>query len=271
MRIEIDGLRLNYELRGQGKPLALIHGLGGDLTSWQPFVPALAQRFQVLTWDVRGHGQSDKPDQEYTPGLWAQDLSLLLRKLGIAQAYVLGISMGGVIAQRFALDYPDMTEALIVVSTSSEVGERASQAWEAQAQLVEREGLEALAARQRANYSPAYAQAHAQEMAEAAQRLLRNDPKAYVRAIRAIARYNFTPELSRIRCPTLILQGEDDTLTPPGGSVIMHRHIAGSRLVFIKGCGHAIPSEQPQLFLQHVLEFLEEVERGKGVSAASDT
>lgn len=234
MRIKIDGVHLNYELAGQGKTLVLIHGLRSSLASWRPFIPALAEHYQVLVWDVRGHGQSDKPDEEYTVSLWAQDLSLLLHKLDIAKAYVLGISMGGVLAQRFTLDYPDMVEALILASTSSEVGERATRAWEAQAEQLEREG-----------------QGQPDELT-----------RAGIRAIRAIARYNFTPELSRIRCPTLILQGENDTLTPPGGSVIMHRNIPGSQLVFLQ-CGHAIPSEQPQLFVQHVLGFLKRVEEGK--------
>jgi len=260
MRIQINDVALNCELAGKGRTLTLIHGLGGDLSRWAAFVPVLAEGYRVLTWDVRGFGQSDKPDEGYTPGQWAHDLSLLLGKLGIEKSYVLGISMGGVIAQRFALDYPQVVEALILVSTSSEVGERAAQAWEAQAAVLEQEGWDALAARRELAYAPAFAQAHPEILAEDAERIARNDPKAYVRATRGIGCYNFTPELHRISCPTLILQGEADVLTPPGGSVIMHRNIPGSELVLLKDCGHSIPIEQPQEFLRLLLGFLERVE-----------
>jgi len=161
MRIKIDGIHLNYELAGQGRTLVLIHGLRSSLASWGPLIPPLAEYYQVLAWDVRGHGQSDKPDEEYTVSQWAQDLSLLLHKLAITKAYVLGISMGGVIAQRFALDYPGVVEALILASTSSEVGERATRAWEAQAEQLARES-----------------QGQPDELT-----------KAGIRSIRAIARY----------------------------------------------------------------------------------
>ncbi|MFQ5934222.1 MAG: alpha/beta fold hydrolase, partial [Dehalococcoidia bacterium] len=198
----------------------------------------------------------------YTPTLLAQDLHHLLAKLNIDKVYLLGHSMGGVIAQRFALDYPDPVEALILVATSSEVGPKATAGWEDRIRLVEEKGMEGMVTFGQRVYTPEFAAAHSDVVEERTKRLLANDPKAYVKATRAISKYNYTGELARIKCPTLILQGEEDVLTPPGGSVIMHRNIPGSELKMYKGCGHMVPSEKEGEFVSDILNFLKGVETG---------
>ena len=84
MRIKVNGIFINHELTGSGKTLVLIHGLGGNNQTWETQVPILSQQYQVLTWDVRGHGQSDKPEGDYSAELFASDLAALLRTLGLS-------------------------------------------------------------------------------------------------------------------------------------------------------------------------------------------
>ena len=256
MRTKINGVSLNYEITGEGRTLVLTHGIGGSLGSWSNVAPRLAGSFQVLTWDVRGFGDSDKPDEEYSPELFAGDLHLRLEKLNIDKVALLGHSMGGVIAQRFVLDYPDSVEALILEATSSEVGPKAVAGWDQRIRAIEEGGMERVAASGGRAFAPSFAAAHP-ELIEQRQRLtVRNDPRAYIRAVRAISHYNYTSELSRIECPTLILQGDLDLVTPPGGSVIMSRNIPGSQLKIYEDCGHVVHIEKEPEFVTDLLQFL---------------
>jgi 3-oxoadipate enol-lactonase len=252
----IDGLQFHYERDGQGTDLVLIHGLGGSLHDWDPFIPELSRSHRVLRCDVRGFGQSDKPAGPYTPQLFAQDLSGLVRALGISKTHVAGISMGGVVAQRFALDYPEMVASLTLISTSSEVGEAAQKAWEKTATVIERRGFSSNTEFAQRIFAPNFVKNFPQEVQVMAERTATNDPRAYAAAARAIGSYNWTRELGQIQAPTLILQGREDVLTPPGGSIKLSRGIPRSRLLMIPDCGHVVPLEKPQLFQQTLLAFL---------------
>ena len=259
MQIDVGGSAINYAISGEGPALVLTHGLGGSLEAWQPLAKALGDRYRVLSWDVRGFGQSDRSGP-LSPEIWARDLDGLLDALTIDEAVVAGISMGGVIAQRFALDFLERTRGLVLMSTSSEVGEAGRRGWERRAALVEREGMRALmevSGGPSISYSKSYAESHVAEIQQAAEATAaRNDPACYAAACRAVSDYSYTEELARITCPTLILQGLEDGLTPPGGSVIMSRRISGSRLEMIEGCGHRIPAEQPDVLVELLSDFL---------------
>jgi 3-oxoadipate enol-lactonase/4-carboxymuconolactone decarboxylase len=163
--------------------------------------------------------------------------------------------MGGVIAQRFALDFPRMVDGLILLSTSSEVGPQATEFWEKSASGVEERGFSQSQVSQR-GFAPKYMAEHQADVEAMAARQALNDPKSWAASARAVSAYNWTADLERVTAPTLILQGLDDVLTPPGGSVIMSRRIPKSRLLMIKECGHGIPLEQPEVYQQAVLAFL---------------
>ncbi len=196
------------------------------------------------------------------PETWASDLTAVLDEVGADGAVIGGISMGGVVSQRFALDFPERTRALILISTSSEVNERAAAGWNVRADVVERDGLaKALAPTGPAlSYGKEYRERHAADIAEAARLTIeRNDAACYAAACRAVSDIDYTADLATINRPTLILQGLEDALTPPGGSVIMSRRIPGSRLVMLENCGHAIPTERPDEFHTEVEAFLAEV------------
>jgi 3-oxoadipate enol-lactonase len=256
----IDGLRCHYTQDGQGADLVLIHGLGGSLHDWDACVPAFSRHQQVLRVDVRGFGDSDKPPGPYSPQLFARDLAGLLRTLQVTNVHVAGISMGGVVAQRLALDFPELVRSLVLISTSSEVGERARAAWEKMAAVIEQRGFPPGTDFAERIFAPGFVKVHPEAVQDMAARTAANDPRAYAAAARAIGAYNWTADLGRIRAPTLILQGVDDALTPPGGSVLMSRGIPRSRLLLIPDCGHVVPVEKPDLFTQTLLAFLAGVE-----------
>jgi 3-oxoadipate enol-lactonase len=128
---------------------------------------------------VRGFGQSDKPAGPYTPHLFAHDLAGLICALGISKAHVAGISMGGVIAQRFTLDYPELVSSLTLISTSSEVSEAAQKAWEKTASIIEQRGFSSnLEAAQRV-FAPSFAKNSPHAVQVMAERTATNDPRAY--------------------------------------------------------------------------------------------
>ncbi len=254
---EVNGTRLAYRLAGEGpKVVVLTHGLGSDLEFWSPHVEALAKHHRVLRWDLRGAGRSATPVGPYSAALFAQDLAALLDRLEVEEAHLVGHSGGGVVSQRFALDFPARTRSLVLVSTSSEVGEKAARAWHRLADLVEQRGFGSEGAAEARGFSPLFAADHPEIVAEVGRRTRANDPEAYAATARAFGSYDWTAELGAIRAPTLIVQGLEDTLTPPGGSVILSRRIPRSRLLMVPGAGHTLPLEMPSFLVAVVLAFL---------------
>jgi 3-oxoadipate enol-lactonase len=254
-RVSVGDVTLNYEQEGDGTDLVLIHGLGDDLRFWDADAPIFGRHHRVLRLDVRGFGASDKPAGPYSTSLFARDLEAVFAACGVVTAHVLGISMGGVIAQRIALDYPLRVRSLVLVSTSSEVGEKSISAWRRLAGVVERHGLDARSADASRAFAPGFAARHPEVVAESGRRTAANDPRAYAAAVRAVSDYNWTAELSRLTVPTLILQGLEDQLTPPGGAVRMSRALPHARLLMITEAGHNLPIEQPEVFHASVLAF----------------
>jgi len=255
MRVAAGEIALNYELEGSGTTLVLTHGLGDTLHFWDNVTPALAAHHAVLRWDVRGFGLSDKPAGPYTPALLAADLAALLDALAIADAHVAGLSMGGVIAQRLALDHPTRVRSLILVSTSSEVGPRGTANWQRLADSIEQRGFGSGARDASRAFSPRFCAAHPEIVAAAGAQTANNDPAAYAAAARAMSDYHWTADLPELRVPVLILQGLADQLTPPGGSVKMQRALPASRLLMVPDTGHSLSIEQPDLFSAALLAF----------------
>ena len=263
MYTTVDGLRFHYTLEGQGTDLILIHGLGGSVHDWDVIAPLLAQHHRVLRWDVRGFGESDKPAGPYSAQLFARDLAGLCHTVGVSRAHVAGISMGGVIAQRLALDSPELVRSLTLMSTSSEVGEQAQKAWLKMAESIEQRGFSANPEFAARIFTPGFAQANREQVKAMAERTAANNPHAYAAAARAIGTYNWTAELNRICVPTLILQGREDVLTPPGGSVKLSRGITHSRLLMLSECGHAMTMEKAEVVTNALLAFVAGVEFGQ--------
>lgn len=216
--VNANGIRQHYELNGEGpRTIAWIHGVGASLEYWREDLPKFPG-FRHLTYDVRGMGESEGSDGPVSLELWAQDLAALMDALDIPRAIIAGSSMGGAITQRFGIDFPGKTEGLVLLSTSSRVGPAAAAGWLKRAGETERNGNPRLAAAQR-----------------------------------AVASYHMDEGLKSIAVPTLILVGDSDATTPPGGSVIMSRCIPHAELEIYPGVGHAPLHEEP-----HAVERLQE-------------
>src|SRR5436309_9763091 len=191
MHAELTDIALHYDLRGTGAQLVVLtHGLGSDLEYWTPHVDALAAHHRVLRWDLRGAGGSGKPPGPYDVALFARDLAALLDHLGEPAAHLVGHSGGGVVSQRFALDLPARTRSLVLVSTSSQVGAQATEAWERLADAIERRGFGPPGAADARGFTPAFAAAHPEVVAEVGRRMRDGDPMAYAASARAFAGYD---------------------------------------------------------------------------------
>ena len=259
-QVEIDGVQIHYDERGDG-PLAYVycHGLGSNSAGFvAEDLDWYGERFRTVAWDQRGLGQSG-PAGKYSLPRYAADLAELLDRLGIERAIVHGVSWGGVLVQRFALDFPERCVALVLDSTSSEVNLGASENWYVRGEMA-RLGPEAVAGRE---LTPAFA-GHATVTSGATAESPAVKPEhldSYVAQSRATAglrEHPMTPYLGQIECPTLIVAGGADQVAGAGGSVVISRQIAGSRLEILDGVGHGVYREGRERYRELLLEFLEE-------------
>jgi pimeloyl-ACP methyl ester carboxylesterase len=265
-RIQINGVHLYYESHGSGFPLVLAYGLGGNTGMWAGQIEAFSRQYRLILWDPRGHGQSDSPPQpeQYGLSISAEDLRGLLEHLRIDSAYIGGQSMGGGIAARFAVTYPDQVAALLIIDSASASGLPMSAATRAMrektVELAEIQSMEAVAdyvitanpnLRTQAEASP-----------EARQRLrqmfLDLNPKGYANTIRAMLTESFpTERLSTLRMPTLVLVGDADPALEAARWT--HQQIPGARLVILPQAGHLSNLDAPEAFNTSVLDFLRQI------------
>ncbi len=257
-KIEGQGLEVFVCEDGEGTPLILTHGLGDDHRFWDPCIDLLAPHHRVIRWDVRGFGQTSKPDGPYHLDQFADDLLHVMDALDLDRAHLVGLSMGGVIAQRFLLGHPERLFGATLVSTSSEISERATANWRKLADRVESKGFGRIDATR--SFAPGFAASHPEIVEAAGKQTASNDPDAYAAAARAVSDYSFTESLAGVQIPILIVQGLDDQHTPPGGSVKMSRAIPHSRLLLVPDAGHSLPVEQPLLFASTLLAFTGAIE-----------
>ena len=244
MRTDVGGHFVEYETHGAGPDVVtLAHGLASNRKTWGDQIPALSRRYRVLTWDMRGHGASDTPPGPWTLADLASDLRALLDALGVARTHLVGHSGGGVAALQFALTYPERLDHLVLASCASQANARAAAWYESLAERAEREGgaftLSAFGV-------------------DEGDRAVAPDGVGFARASRCMATLHeapLTPRLAEIRCPTSIIHGADDFIGP-GGSVILHRGIPGSRLTIVEGRGHGLHLEDPAGFNRLVEDAL---------------
>lgn len=258
-KINLGDMEMNYQEQGSGIPLILIHGLNGDLTGWIFVMPELAKFYWTIALDVRGHGESGKPDIPYSIKMFADDLYNFCRKLQISQAHILGLSMGGAIAQQFALQHPEMIHSLVLVSTFSYVDEHLKEAFSKLRQSLETGGYPAFFDEVvKLAFTPKYIRENPESIATLKEKRIKiNSPVAIARATEACLNFNLKNEISRINLPTLILSGREDIFTPLPLAEQIHKSIKDSEWKIIDEVGHNIYIEKPAEIVKAVLEFLE--------------
>ena len=249
-----------YEESGSGEPLVLIRGLGSDLQAWAPSVPALAKQFRVITYDNRGAGRSGAPDKPYTIEGMAEDLAALLDELRIAKASVVGYSMGGMVAQEFAIKYPNKLEKLVLLGTTSALDGYSRTVIQNFINVRRSNMSRDQIVREQTPYvysvellnDPARFERAIQ--ATVANPYTQQD-HAFIRQAQAILSFDATARASTIKAPTLIVANSEDLLIPPRNSEKLGKLIAGSKVVTLEG-GHAGVTENPNEHNTAFLEFL---------------
>jgi len=258
MRVRANGIVMNYEVVGQGECLALVHGAGDSLHMWYEQAPVLSRRFRVLTYDVRGFGETELPESEVGLGVLTEDLHRLLRALAVDGAFVLGYSMGGRIALQLALDHPDVVRALILANSAVGATPPAPEAVERRKSLfalLERGDLEAVAEQMTASsFSPGLMERDPARFQRYKAIKLQNDPRRFARVWGALATAP-PPELGRLSCPVLVIAGERDSFLTLDAARAAHAAIPNSRLEVLP-TGHAAAIEAPADFNRIVEEFL---------------
>ncbi len=255
----IDGIRLGYDVRGQGIPVLWIHGFPLGRWLWDPQVGALADVARSIAMDLRGFGGSSAPQGPYTMETYADDLRRLLDALGIEQAVLVGLSMGGYVAFAFYAAYPDRVRALILADTRHQADTPEGRA--SRYALIERIRLEGTPAAVEA-FLPrlfgATTQRERPELMETLRRKMQANPAAgLIGALQAMAeRPDRTALLPAIRVPTLVIVGEEDAVTPPEVARQMAEGIPHARLVVIPHAGHLSNVEAPEAFNEAVRDFL---------------
>mgnify|MGYP000324196509 CR=1 FL=1 len=265
--VRSDGARIYYEVRGSGSPLLLIESWGYSSWMWFRQLDAFSREHACVIFDNRGVGLSDKPDEPYTVALMAKDAINVLKAAGFVEAHVLGVSLGGFIAQEMAISWPEFVKSLVLVSTSCGV-RGVPMPLETFKILNLPKGTMPLRDWLKMRLLPAFSERFAHEHPEVVERVLdlymANRPPAHAvwRQAQAAAAFDSLDRLGEVRAPTLIIAGSDDRVVPAENARILHERIPNSRLVLFKGCGHLLFIEKPDAFNELVLRFLKSVDEG---------
>jgi 3-oxoadipate enol-lactonase/4-carboxymuconolactone decarboxylase len=267
--IRSNGIELFYDLRGpENAPVVVFsHSIGTSTDMWEPQLRALSSRFRCLAYDTRGHGRSEVRDTPAGMDDLAADLAGLLDGLGIARAHVVGLSLGGMTAQAFAVRYPDRLERLVLMATSAYLPP--PEAWDERARAVRADGMGAIVDAVIARwFTPAFVAADPQAVDRVRQGFLATDPRGYAACCAAIRDMDLRSAIGAIGAPTLIVAGADDPSTPPAMAEDMRVRIPGAELVVLPRAAHLLNIERADAVNRHLGAFLtEEAGSGQGSSA----
>jgi 3-oxoadipate enol-lactonase len=257
--LRANGLLTHCAIDGPPHAPALVfaNSLGTDLRIWDAVVARLGPRMKIVRYDMRGHGLTDGAGEVRMEQL-ADDLAALLAGLRIQRAVVVGLSVGGLVAQALATARPDLVRALVLCCTAARVGDTAS--WQARIDAVAAGGMAALADAVMARwFPPAVAERHPDLVAGCRLMLLRTSPDGYAGICAALRDADLTESTRRLALPTLCLAGSDDLATPPATVQGLAALIAGSRYEEIAGSGHLPCLDAPEATARHIESLLAEI------------
>lgn len=268
--LTVDGARLYVEEQGSGDPIVLIHGLGSSARDWFAQVPHLAERYRVLTLDLRGHGRSDKPSEPYSIAQFARDVAVVLRKKDAVPAHVVGLSMGGMVAIQLAADAPALVRSLVVVNSAVDV--RLKTWRDVWFYVSRRYAVKMLGMRRVGKLIANRLFVRPEEeriRREFVERWSQNDKAAYLRSVDAIMGWSVHDRLASIDVPALLVSSEHD-YTPVSAKNLTVARMPRAELAVVEGARHALPVERPDTFNTLLDDFLSRVEADAPIGESGD-
>lgn len=260
MHVEIEGTRCWVERAGEGQPVVLLHGLGDTHELWRGQLPLLRERYATIAVDLPGHGRSGRLPEPLSVESIAAAMWRLLDRLGVAEPVLVGLSMGGGVAQVMTLAAPERVRALVLVSTSSEFSAPTRERFLRRADVAEREGMAAVVDETVPRwFTPAFATAQPAVLEATRATVLANDSGAFVAASRANARRAWTARLGAIRCPVLFVGGLADPADATAAAECYRANLSDVEIHLLPGVSHLLPVEAPDRFNPLLLAFLARV------------
>ncbi len=239
-----------YEAHGEGFPLLMIMGLGANLDWWDPrLVAALSERFRTIVFDNRGTGRTTSSEKEFTIPRFAEDAAGLMDALGVAKAHVLGISMGGMIAQELALNHPERVTQLVLCSTNCGRTKSIPASSNTLGLLLRAGSAPSPEGIARGTvplcFTPDFVEAHQDGVDAWVRQVVKfpTSPDSFLRQARAIADFDTYDRLRGIRIPTLVLHGRQDILIPPENASVLAEAIPGATLRIFEGSAHGLAED----------------------------
>jgi pimeloyl-ACP methyl ester carboxylesterase len=255
---QINALNLHLLEAGRGQPVLFLHGLGACGEDWLLQTPVFAQHFRMLAPDFRGHGHSDDSRGRITVARLAQDMAALLAALDIPSTHIVGWSLGGLVAQQLALDFPAVVQRLVLVNTFAHLWPTNLRETFVLGRRVVTSLLLPIETTARVvafDLFPKPDQSFLRERVMS--RVGGNNQHEYRKYIRAVRSFDLRRQLSRIHAPTLVITGENDNVVPRGSQLQLVRSIPHAEWKLIQDSGHATPIDQPDEFNRVVMEFLQ--------------
>jgi 3-oxoadipate enol-lactonase len=255
-RIDLSGVSLHYEISGKASSPVLMfsNSLGTTLDMWAPQMAEFEREFQVLRYDMRGHGRSSTPPGPYSIEMLGEDVLALLDALGLESVHFCGLSIGGVLGQWLCIHAPSRLRKLVVCNTAAKIG--SADTWNARISTVQREGMATIVDAVIARWFTApFLAAGAPPIAALRGMLASADPAGYVAACAAVRDIDLREEVSSIQTPTLVVAGEFDVVTTIADAQFLKNRIADARLVSLPAA-HISNAEVPAQFNAALLNFL---------------
>ncbi len=254
--IQLNGHRLQYTDQGQGPVVLLIHGLGSSSLDWEYQLPALVPNYRVLTLDMLGHGDSEKPIHGYSIQAFADDILAFIQHMALQQPHIVGISMGGMIAFQLAADYPDIPASLTIVNSGPEVVPRSFADYRMAAKRLFFAHVLPLKTVSRGLARLLFPEPDQAELrSKFEQRWQTNFRPAYLASMRAIVGWSVRDRLPLIQCPVLVICADQD-YTPVEQKRAYAKELANAQLEVVSNSRHATPVDQPDVFNKLLLDFL---------------
>jgi 3-oxoadipate enol-lactonase len=260
MKVKTNGIEINFEIEGEGPWVTLSHSLACNLHMWDEQMAALTRDYKVLRFDTRGHGGSSAPPGPYTLEQMADDVKGMLDALNIRETHWVGLSMGGMIGETFALKYPGVFRSLVIADSSAHMPPATHPAWADRIRSAQEKGMDSLVESTLARWFTApFHEARKDVIARIAADIRATPVAGFVGCCQAIVKLDLLGRLKEIKCPALVMVGEKDPGTPPEMSRAIAGNLPGAELRIIESAAHLSNIEQAAAFNEALLGFLAKV------------